>query len=122
MKKIIALFVIMLAFSFNANAQQKKNTATATQQPQVNQADVQKYADKDMKMLDELVSLTNDQKKGFQTLFERKHSMLLQHPDFSQERKTILAESVETKLKSAMTPDQVAKLENKPEVLKALTN
>lgn len=122
MKKIIALFVIMLAFSFNASAQQKKAAVATTQQPQVNQADVKKYADKDMKMLHELVSLTNDQKKGFQTLFERKHSMLLQHPNFSQERKTILAESIETKLKSAMTPDQVAKLENNPKVLEALIN
>lgn len=123
MKKIIALFVIMLAFSFNANAQKKNNTtATATQQTKVDEAQVQKLGEKDLQRLHELVNLTANQKTALIDLFKYKHRTHMENPNFSQERKSILAENIETKIKSAITPEQIAKLEDNPEILTILVN
>ena len=123
MKKIIALFVIMLAFSFNANAQQKKAaTANAVAKADTSKAEAaHEAAIKDVTTLGEFVTLTNEQKQKFKSLFEQKHRTL-QVENLSEERKTVLAQVVEAQLKSGLNPDQVAKLEQNAELVKILSH
>ena len=124
MKKIIALFVIMLACSFSANAQQKNaNTAVATPQQaaaQVN-SNAEKAAMKDMQALTEFVQLTDAQANQLKGLFLTKHKTLMGQ-QLSDERKSVLAQSVEAKLKAALTQDQIAKLEDNAKLMNMLTH
>ncbi|QEE48131.1 hypothetical protein FUA48_00620 [Flavobacterium alkalisoli] len=117
MKKIIALFVIMLAFSVNATAQQKaaSNQAVAQQQENYKVA-----AQKDLKALKEVVELEGTQEEAFMNLFTNKHQLLAM--DLSQERKDILAQSIESKLTSTLTPEQNKKLATAPGLLKVLSH
>jgi uncharacterized protein YdeI (BOF family) len=120
MKKIITLFIIMLAFGYTANAQQKKAVApVAATQNQQNNDDAATKAAADIAALDELVKLTPDQKVTFKGLFEHKHRNLA-IPNFSQERKDILAEQIDMKIKATVTPEQLAKLEKNPRLMKRL--
>jgi len=122
MKKIIALFVIMLACSFSANAQQKKATPSATTQQtraELNAAS-ERAAAKDMQALNEFVQLSDEQSNRLRGLFLEKHKMLAQ--PMSDERKAVLADAIETKLKAALTPDQIAKLEDNAKLMNMLTH
>ena len=117
MKKIIALFVIMLAFGVNANAQQKApaNQAIAKQQETFKVA-----AQKDLKALKEVVKLEGKQEEAFMGLFTYKHELLSQ--DLSAERKDILFQSIESKITSTLTPEQNKKLAASPGLLKVLSH
>ena len=129
MKKIIALFVIMLAFGVNANAQQKKTkaapAATATATPAKQQyhetPEVQKAAARDIELMSTSINLTEEQKNAYKGLFEMKHRTL-SDKNLSTERKTVLASNIEMKIKSMLTPDQIAKLDSNPQLLKTLVN
>lgn len=124
MKKIIALFVIMLACSFSANAQQKKaSPAVATSQQAATQvnADAEKAAMKDMQALNEFVQLTDAQSSRLKGLFLEKHKTLMGQ-QLSDDRKNVLAQAIETKLKAALTPDQIAKLEDNAKLMNMLTH
>ncbi|KGO79238.1 hypothetical protein [Flavobacterium beibuense] len=118
MKKIIALFVVMLAFGLNANAQKKapSNQVVATQSQETFKAS----AEKDLKALKEVVALEGNQEDAFIKLFTYKHEVLSH--DLSQERKDILAESVESKITSTLTPEQNKKLAAAPGLLKVLSH
>lgn len=125
MKRIIALFVVMLAFGLNANAQQKKATAAtpATKQTEANlsrQAAIDQAAIKDVNTLSEFVKLTADQKVSLKGLFADKHLHYAQN--LSDERKSVLAENIEVKLKSILEPAQLSKLEGNAQLLNALTH
>ncbi len=124
MKKIIALFVVMLAFGATANAQQKKAAATPAPAKAAPAAyhetpEVQKAAARDLELLSSTLTLTEDQKKAYKGLFETKHRTL-SDKSLSPERKGVIATNIESKLKSMMTPDQIAKLDSNPELLKKL--
>lgn len=124
MKKIIALFVIMLAFGVNANAQQKKAPAKPVASPtqqNVNEEAIRKAAAKDFELMVANIALTEAQKPDFKGLFESKHRTL-SDKSLSQERKDILAENIERKIKSGLNTDQIAKLDSNPELLRALTH
>ncbi|WP_417357867.1 hypothetical protein [Flavobacterium sp.] len=118
MKKIIALFVVMLAFGLNANAQKKapSNQVVAAK----TQESFKASAEKDLKALKEVVVLQGSQEKAFMDLFIYKHEVLSH--DLSQERKDILAESVESKISSTLTPEQNKKLAATPGLLKVLSH
>lgn len=120
MKKIIALFVIMLGFSFTASAQQKapKKAATATAPAQ---ASVAELAKKDVAALDGVVKLSAQEKQTFQGLFEYKHNQFAQVQG-SADRKAVISETIDAKVRATLSADQMAKLEAKPEVLKAITH
>lgn|SRR5690242_9722969 len=124
MKRIIALFVVMLAFGLNANAQQKKATtapATATNQANLNkQAAINEAAIKDVTTLSDYVKLTADQKVTLKSLFAEKH--LHNSQNLSDERKAVLAESIEVKLKSVLTPEQLSKVEGNAQLMNVLTH
>ena len=123
MKKIIALFVIMLACSFSANAQQKNASPAVAQQQtaaELNTA-VEKAVMKDMQALTEFVQLTDLQSSQLKGLFREKHKNLLGQP-LSNERKAHLADAIEAKLKSYLTPDQLAKVEDNAKLKNMLTH
>lgn len=121
MKKIIALFVFMLAFGLTANAQQKKATqaaATATETPE--QLAIKQAAAKDLALMMESVELTPQVQQDFMGLFEYKHQILRQN--ISDKRKVTLAETIEAKIKAGLNADQFAKLSQSPAVMQKLTN
>jgi hypothetical protein len=126
MKKIIALFVIMLAFGVNANAQQKKaTTARAPQAVTANKVDTEKEAAlekaalKDVKTLSEYVTLTPQQQVTFTSLFKFKHRSY--GDNLSQERYDIITKNIEAKINSTLTPDQLSKVQGNAQLMKVLT-
>ena len=125
MKRIIALFVVMLAFGLNANAQQKKATAaapaaTANQANLNKQVAIDQAALKDVTTLSDYVKLTADQKVTLKSLFAEKHLHTSQN--LSDERKAILAQNIEVKLKSVLTPEQLSKVEGNAQLMNVLTH
>lgn len=123
MKKIIALFVVMLAFGLNANAQQKKAVATkpaANQEALSKKATISEAAVKDVNTLSEFVKLSADQKVKFKGLFEQKHLDYAQN--LSDERKAVLADYVEAQINSYLEPAQVAKVEGNAQLMNILTH
>lgn len=122
MKKIIAIVVITLALGFSANAQQKDALTQKRELAAQNEESAKVAALKDIDMLAEVIELSNEQKEMFKPLFTHKHKTLLDHPNFSDERRSVLAENIERKLKSGLNPDQVAKLDQNPTLLKKLTH
>ena len=122
MKKIIALFVMMLACGVTANAQQKDAAAPKTpgKEAVAQQAAFEDAAIKDLNALSQLISLTNEQKVNIKSLFVYKHSKKAEN--ISDERKKVLLNGVEAKLKSSLTKDQLAKLEQSPKLIETLTH
>lgn len=124
MKKIIALFVVMLAFGLNANAQ--KRAAAVTPAPAqkselvAKKAAYSEAAIKDVNTLSGYVKLTAEQKVNLKSVFENKHSMLAQN--LSAERKAVIAQNVEARLKSTLEPEQLSKIEGNAELMKTLTH
>ena len=114
MKKTIALFAMMLACGFAANAQETKATAT------VQEVTANRTAADDLKSLDKLIKLDENQKSGLLGLFEYKHSELA-NQNLSQERKDILAQAIETKMRATLTSDQNAKLDKNPKLVSLIT-
>lgn len=120
MKRIIALFVIMLAFGLNANAQQRKAATPATNQVNTSKdAAFSEAAIKDVATLSEYVKLTADQKVNLKSLFEYKHRTKAEN--LSAERKAIVAETIEARLKASLEPAQVAKIEGNTQLMDILT-
>ena len=121
MKRIIALFVVMLAFGLNANAQQKKAPAATNQQAlNTTEAAYSTAADKDIATLSQHVKLTSDQKVTLHSLFTEKHRYFGQN--LSNERKAVVAENIEMKLKSTLEPAQLAKIEGNAQLMNILTH
>lgn len=118
MKKIVALFVFMLGFGFTATAQQ---TAAKPAKTVTAQSSFASDAKKDVAALDKVVALSAQQKQSFQGLFEYKHRELAQVAG-SEERKAIVAQTIEAKVRATLTQDQMAKLDAQPEVLKKVTH
>jgi hypothetical protein len=118
MKKIIALFVLMLGVSFTANAQKNTSAKPATAADS-KEATIQKAAVADTKALHEFVPLTDAQMQSFKGLFEYKYRTLSEN--LSEERKKVLAETIEMKINATLTPDQVAKLSQNQKLLNQLS-
>ena len=113
MKKIIALFVFMLAFGLTANAQQKGSAEATSVEQKIKQA-----AAKDLALMMEVIELDAQDKQSFMGLFERKHNFLMQN--LSEERKAILANENRAKIEATLDADQFAKLQKSPGVLNKL--
>jgi hypothetical protein len=105
MKKIITLFVFMLALSFNANAQEGKTAA------ELGKADAHLVA--------EYLQIDGTVINDLQSLFTMKHETLLTE-GISEERKQILTEAIEHKLVATLSESQIAKLKYDPELYKKL--
>ena len=106
MKKIITLFVFMLAFTFNANAQEKIST--------------DELAKKDTYEISQYLGLEGSVLTELQTVFKEKHEVL-STKGISEDRKVILTRFVESKFESLLTADQIAKLKYDQELYKKLT-
>jgi hypothetical protein len=118
MKKIIALFVVMLAFGLNANAQQKKAVKTAAKET-TKELTVAEAAQSDVDALTGIVTnLNKTQKQDFYNLFEYKHRTMRE--DLSAERKAVVSQSIEAKIKASLDPADIQKLENNPAVMRKL--
>jgi hypothetical protein len=122
MKKIIAVFAMMLAFGYTANAQQKKVATPAKQQQEtVDKAAIDKAVMKDMELITTNMELSEDELSYIKALIVHKQQVLATK-DLSQERKDILAENIESKLRSGLPKSQVGKLDEDPQLLYKLTH
>lgn len=122
MKKIIALLVVMLAFSLGANAQQKRDvhavqmsTLDANAQEKIKQAALADIAE-----LTKVVALDNQKKDIYTSLFETKHRMYVSANN-EPERNAQVARIVEAKLNAGLSADDIKKINNTPGLMKRLT-
>lgn len=121
MKKLIAVFIMALGFSLTATAQQKvtvKSAQTSSNAPKTKATAA--AASKDVDALNNVVTLTEVEKKNFLGLFEYKHRALSKNPD--AESKKTLSQTIEAKIRASLTPQQIAKLDSNKKVLQSLTN
>lgn len=105
MKKIVAVFAFLLAFSISANAQDQKSIKIA--------------AEKDAAVLTEYLGLTETQNEDFVRLFVMKHEILTNNT-LTDERKNGMSRDVGLKIMASLTADQKSKLESNPELLQSL--
>lgn len=105
MKKIVAVFAFLLAFSLSANAQDEKTIKMA--------------AEKEAATLTEYLGLTESQNQDFVRLFIMKHE-ILNSKTASQERKDIMTRDVGLKIMASLNEGQKAKLDANPELLNSL--
>ena len=120
MKKIIALFVLMLGLSFTANAQQKSTKpVTATNTGTSKEAAIQQAAVNDTKALNEFIPLSDSEMQSFKGLFEYKHRSLSEN--LNDERKANLATTIEAKINATLSPENATKLSQNQKLLKQLT-
>lgn len=119
MKKIIALFVLMLGVSFTASAQKAKPAKAATTKADPKEAAIEAAANDDTKALNAFVPLSDEQVVSFKGLFAYKHRNLAQ--GLNEEEKKKLADIIDAKVNATLTPDQVTKLSQNPKLLNQLT-
>ncbi|WP_338409111.1 hypothetical protein [uncultured Flavobacterium sp.] len=105
MKKIISLFVFIIALSFNANAQE------------VISAEV--LAKQDAYELAQYLEINGTIVTDLQSLFKMKHETLLTE-GISEERIQVLSEMIEHKLAATLNASQIEKLKADPELYKKL--
>ena len=108
MKKIVAIFSFILAFTLNANAQDQKLSG----------AELAKKEAHDFK---EYVGLTPTQEVDLIRLFEHKYRVL-QDVSIPDARKTEMKNSVMAKINASITTEQQEKLAKNPELLERLVN
>jgi hypothetical protein len=119
MKKIIALLALMLCATVSVTAQEKKDKSGT--EATVEGADsFRNAALKDADALGQVITYKDAKtKQNFVGLFEIKHRELAQ--GLNTERKAQLAQTIEAKIKASLSPEDLQKLENKPALMKRLT-
>lgn len=108
MKKIFGSLLLMLAFSLNLNAQEAKKV------------NPNEEAKKDAIEMQTLLKLDATKTADLTRLFEMKYDYLNQN--LSDERKVVLKQSIEAKIRASLTDEQMSKLESKSELFKKLIN
>ncbi|WP_395053713.1 hypothetical protein [Flavobacterium sp.] len=106
MKKLLFIFTLICAFSINASAQEQKVTS-------------QDLAKKDAVELTQLLSLNDTQTNDFFRLFEMKYT-ILEDKTLSDERKSVLSQTIEAKIRASLDAKQISILEANPDLLKRL--
>ena len=101
MKKILATFVLFLAFSINANAQYEQSLS-------------------DVAALKAAVKVEPTSEETIQSIFYDKHKFLLQS-NVSEEMKNKKFKDTEKKLEAALQPAEFEKLKANTELYKKLT-
>ena len=107
MKKLIAAFTLMLAFSINANAQDKNTPSTYD------------LAKKQAAELTEYLGLDKIQNENFARLFEQKISVL-ENKDLTKERKDEFSRVIEAKIRASLDSNLMDKLEKNRELFEKL--
>ena len=105
MKKFVALFAFLFAFSISATAQDQKTIDIA--------------AKKDVSALTEYLNLNATTQENFFKLFQMKHE-ILSDATLTQERKDEMSRQVGLKIMATLSSDQMAKLDTNPELLQSL--
>ncbi len=100
MKKIILIFAVVLTFGFTTNAQSKKLSS-------------KEAANADAKELAQVVGLNDTQTQDFARLFEQKY-LMLEIPNLSNERKSIVSSSIDAKLSATLNEKQMKALDSRP--------
>lgn len=116
---------MMLAFGFSANAQQKKAAAQPAAKKEAASAESKEktfseLAAKDVIALGEVIEYTGTQERDFKGLFEYKYRML--SDNLSEERKSVLAQSIEMKIRATLSADQNEKLSKRPDLINKLSH
>lgn len=108
MKKIIAAFALMLAFTVSAQAQDKKVSAESKgRQEAIELADYLK--------------LTSTDLENFARLFQAKHDMLAD-PNLSPEKKKEVYTIIEKKIEGTLDGNQLQKLQANKELWAKVTH
>jgi len=102
MKKLLFIFALICAFSFNASAQNQKTVS-------------QESAKKDAVALAKLVGLKDNQTEDFYHLFEMKYQ-ILEDKTLSVERKDELERMMDAKIRATLDEKQMAILEANKEL------
>ena len=105
MKKFVALFAFLVAFSISANAQDQKTIDIA--------------AKKDVSSLTEYLGLDETTQENFFKLFQMKHEILTD-ASLTQERKDEMSRQVGLKVMATLSSAQMAKLDANPDLLQAV--
>jgi len=106
MKKIIALFVMLFAFTSSMNAQDKNEM-------------LKKAAEKDVKALTEVVTLSTDVKDALTALFMKKHDALSSE-NFTEAKKRDVQSIIEAKLRATLTDEQMQLVDRNQKLLNQL--
>ncbi len=109
MKKLLSALVLFLAFTINASAQET-----------FKKVDEKVEAKKNLAALSEIVPVQGTLSEDLFRLFEYKYRNL--NENLSAERKADLTKIIEAKLRATLTSEQMQSIENKPGLLKKLTN
>lgn len=109
MKNLLGALVLFLAFTVNASAQET-----------FKKVDEKIEAKKNMVALSEVITLEVTLSDDLTRLFEHKFRNL--NENLSAERKIELARVIEAKLRATLSQTQMESIENKPGLLKKLTN
>ena len=112
MKKIIAAFMLVLAFSINANAQDTEGYIglNSTEKGKKQAAELSEYL-----QLDETMN------QNFAMLFEYKFQ-IIDDKNVAEERKSEMLRSVDAKIRGTLDGNQMEKLEKNQELFKKLIN
>lgn len=106
MKKLLLIFTLICAFSITASAQDKK-------------VKPQDAAKADATELADLVGLTATQTQDLYNLFEMKYQYK-EVENLSDERKQIITQTMDAKIRATLNEKQMATLESKPQLLERL--
>ncbi|MES2862598.1 MAG: hypothetical protein V4666_00615 [Bacteroidota bacterium] len=109
MKNLLGALVLFLAFTVNASAQET-----------FKKVDEKVEAKTNLAALSEVVQLDATKSQDLFRLFEYKYKNLNQN--LSAERKAVLAQTIEAKLRASFDSKEMEMIEKKPGLLKKLTN
>jgi hypothetical protein len=108
MKRLIAVFTFLLAFSIGAHAQEDRRQAAIS----AAKADAVKMSEK--------LHLQPTQQDDFIRLFVTKH-MTLDDPNTPAEKKAEMSQVINAKIRASLTPDQIKMMDSDPELKAQLT-
>ena len=117
MKKIIAIALLTLSFSFTSNAQETSKTKNVKTEnsPEL----IQKKIEKDVADIDKTVKLNESLKRDFTTLLNMRAEEL--NNAKNEEEKKAINERISKKLLGGLTADQLELLKGNKELYNRLT-
>ena len=125
MKKIIAAFILFVSFSFTANAQEIKSVNSqerkqSTEVVETRKVDFNDLAKKDTHTLTKLIQLDEQKIKDLNGLFLYKHEALNKAKETRDKEQ--ISTIIEAKLRATLSPEQMEKVANQPNLLHQLTH
>lgn len=112
MKKLLFIFTLLCAFSFNTNAQKMKAVTTETSKTIVKLTPAE-AANVDANELKALLNLDATKTQDFVRLFQMKYETLSDE-SLSDERKSVLKTVIEAKIRASLDSNQIELLEKNP--------